>query len=90
MVQNRLQYHIQKMKNFYGFAKFFVKKNVTIDNIFGPFLNGIKDYFSLLKRKKMAKYRVDYQRYKLRQMEELIAQNNSHHFLSGRRVDDLR
>ena len=63
---------------------------MTVDNLLGPFIEGLKDYFSLLKRKKMAKYRVDYQRYRLRQMEELIAANNSHYFLQGRKIDDLR
>lgn len=90
MVQNQIQYHLQKIKNFLGFAKFFAKKSFTVENIFGPAINGLKDYFSLLKKKKMSKYRVDYQRYRLRQMEELIAKNSSHYFITGSKINDLR
>ena len=38
----------------------------------------------------MAQYRVNYQHYKLRQMEQLIAENNEHVFLKGNKLNELR
>ena len=42
------------------------------------------------KKLKMAQYRVNYQQYKLQQMEQLIAENNEHVFLRGNKLNELR
>ncbi len=50
----------------------------------------LKDFLTFSKKKKMARYRVNYQKYKLDQMEKLIAQNNEHVFLKGRTLNETR
>ena len=47
----------------------------------------IKDYLTMNKKLKMAKYRLNYQMYKLNQMEQLIAENNDHVFLRGNKIN---
>ncbi len=49
-----------------------------------------KDIFTVKRKLKMAQYRVNYQQYKLRQMEQLIAENNEHVFLRGNKLNELR
>ncbi len=50
----------------------------------------LKDFLTMNKKLKMAKYRVNYQMYKLNQMEQLIAENNEHVFLKGRKLNQTR
>ncbi|MGN0005232.1 MAG: hypothetical protein ACI37Z_04610 [Candidatus Gastranaerophilaceae bacterium] len=50
----------------------------------------LRDFLTFSKKMKMAKYRVNYQRYKLDQMQKLIAQNNEHVFLKGRTLNETR
>jgi len=90
LVQQVIQIQLQRFKNFLGFARHFVRKNLVPEVLFAPVITGLKDFFSLPKKRKMSKYRVDYQMYKLRQMEDLIAKNHDHYFLSGRKINDVR
>ncbi len=90
MFQNLIQTQLQRFKNFLGFAKYFAKKNLTPKILLDQVTAYMKDAFSLMKKKKMAKYRVDYQVYRLRQMEKLIAENNSHYFIAGKKINDIR
>lgn len=50
----------------------------------------VKDYLTMNRKLKMAKYRVNYQMYKLNQMEQLIAENNDHVFLRGNKINFTR
>lgn len=50
----------------------------------------LKDFLTMNKKLKMAKYRVNYQMYKLNQMETLIAENNEHVFLRGKKLNQTR
>ena len=45
----------------------------------------IKDVLTIRKKQKLVKYRLNYQMGKLKQMEKLIAANNDHVFLRGRK-----
>ena len=53
-------------------------------------LSSIVQFLTIDKKKKMAQYRVNSQMYKVKKMEELIAQSNEHLFLQGRKVNELR
>ena len=50
----------------------------------------LKDALTIGKKRKMVKYRLNYQIYKLNQMEKLIAQNNEHVFLRGNKFNEMR
>ena len=82
--------HVQRIKNFLGFAQNYVVKNNPIVAIASSFEATIRDFLTFGKKIKMAKYRVNYQQYKFNQMQELIAQNNEHVFLKGRTLNEIR
>ena len=50
----------------------------------------LKDFLTMKKKLKIAKYKVNYQMYKLNQMEQLIAENNEHVFLKGQKLNQTR
>ena len=50
----------------------------------------IKDILTIRKKQKLVKYRLNYQIGKLKQMEKLIAANNDHVFLRGRKFNETR
>lgn len=50
----------------------------------------LKDVLLLNRKKKMAHYRLSYQIHKLNEMEALIAKNNEHTFLKGKKFNTLR
>ena len=82
--------HIQRLKNFLEFAQnYFEKKNPFIA-ILVSIQETLRDFFTFKKKMDMAKYRLNYQRYKLSQMQSLIAENNEHVFLKGRSINEVR
>ena len=90
MLQEVLQTNLQKTINFFGYLASYLRRH----NLFQEFINSIvtmlKDYLSMNRKLKMAKYRVNYQMYKLDQMERLIAENNEHVFLRGNKLNIQR
>lgn len=78
------------MKNFLGFSKSYLMRNNPFKIFSKEFVNMLKGFFSMNKKRKMVKYRLNYQMYKLNQMEKLIAQNNDHVFLRGNKFNEMR
>jgi len=78
------------MKNFIGFARSYLIRNNPIKAFVDGFVATVKDMLSINKKRKLAKYRLNYQMYKLNQMEKLIAANNEHVFLRGNRFNEMR
>ena len=90
MVRQFILDKVRKLKTFSQFARYFVQKKCRPDVLLAPLVAYIKDSLSILKKRKYSKYRLDYQQYRLRQMEELIAKNSSHYFLNNRKIDEFR
>ncbi len=90
MFQNVIQDQIQSLKNFIYYIINFARRNNVIKEVFTQFVIAAKDFFTMKKKLKMAKYRVNYQMYKLNQMEQLIAENNEHVFLRGNKLNQTR
>jgi hypothetical protein len=90
--QNKIQLeiYIQKLKNFLRFSKGYINRNNPIKSFSAVIVTELKDFLTIGKKMKMAKYRVNYQKYKLDQMQKLIAQNNEHVFLKGRTLNETR
>lgn len=72
-----------------------VYKNFAIRN--NPFvilqqqiLEALKEFLTAGKKKKLAQYRVNSQIYRIKKMEQIIAQSNEHLFLQGRKVNEIR
>ncbi len=90
MFQEVLMTNAQKLVNFLQFARsYFVRKN-PLKAIANEITASIKEFLSMNKKIKMARYRLNYQKYKLSQMEQIIAQNNEHVFLRGRTLNETR
>ena len=73
-----------------NFARHFLRRQNFLAVIQQAIISVFKDIFTVKKKLKMAQYRVNYQQYKLRQMEQLIAENNEHVFLRGNKLNELR
>lgn len=86
--------YLKKLKkriiNFLQFSKAYVLKHNPVTQIKESVTTRLREIFSTNKKVKMAKYRLNYQKYKLNQMEQLIAQNNEHVFLKGRTLNEIR
>ena len=78
------------MRNFLGFSKSFLIRKNPFKLLSKEFVSMLKGFFSMNKKRKMVKYRLNYQLFKLNQMEKLIAQNNDHVFLKGNKFNEMR
>ncbi len=85
-----VELYLQRLKNFCQFSQAYIRKNNPIKIFVDDVVAQLKDFLTFSKKMKMAKYRVNYQRYKLDQMQKLIAQNNEHVFLKGRTLNETR
>lgn len=89
-MQQSIQTQIRRFRNFLGFAKsFWVRKN-PIKMMLITMISMLKEMLSTPQKRKIAKYRVNYQMHKLREMEDMIAKNNEHAFLRGRKFNEMR
>ena len=89
-MQQTVQLNLKRMKNFIGFAKSYLIRNNPIKAFVDGTVATTKDMLSINKKRKLAKYRLNYQMYKLNQMEKLIAANNEHVFLRGNKFNEMR
>ena len=90
MIQQTVALQTRRFINFINFARHFLRRQNFVASIQQAVVAIFKDIFTVKKKLKMAQYRVNYQHYKLRQMEQLIAENNEHVFLKGNKLNELR
>lgn len=90
LAENVLTSHYQKIMHFIRYARTYLIKKNPLKELTKDLTGGIKDFLTMNKKLKMARYRVNYQKYKLAQFEKLIAQNNEHVFLRGRTLNETR
>ena len=89
-MQQVLQNEYTKTKRFLEYAKNFLIRHNLFQEVLVQAVAILKDMLSCRKKLKIAKYRLNYQMYKLNEMEKLIAENNSHNFLQGNKINHLR
>lgn len=87
MFLDALQTNLQKIVNFFGYLMAYFRRHNPVQTIANRLVSMVKDYLTMNRKLKMAKYRVNYQMYKLNQMEQLIAENNEHVFLRGNKLN---
>lgn len=90
MFQQVIQNNIQNLLNFLGYVMAFLRRSNPLLSITSYLSTMLKDFLTMNKKLKMAKYRVNYQMYKLNQMETLIAENNEHAFFRGKKLNQTR
>ena len=85
-----LQTNLQKIVNFFGYLMAYFRRHNLLQSIANQIVTVVKDYLTMNRKLKMAKYRVNYNKHKLSKMEALIAESNEHTFLKGRNLNQLR
>ena len=85
-----LQVHINRLKNFLNFTKAFLKRRNPIKLFVTDFTTYIKDLITVKTKLKKIKFRINYERYKLKKTELILAQNSEHVFLKGRQLNQTR
>ena len=85
-----LQREIGKAKNFLNFAKAFLRKKNPVKLFIRDMVASIKDLLSMNEKLKKIEYRINYEKYKLKKTELILAQNSEHVFLRGRSLNQTR
>ncbi len=76
--------------NFLGFARSFFLRRNPIKTFINGLAEALKDFLTMNKKLKLARYRLSYHRHQLNKMESLIAENNQHTFLRGNKINEVR
>ncbi|MDD3237673.1 MAG: hypothetical protein PHV37_06190 [Candidatus Gastranaerophilales bacterium] len=90
MFQEALTTNAQKLLNFLQYSKSFLTRKNPLKLLSQGLSAKLKEVLTVNKKIKMARYRLNYQKYKLAQFEQIIAQNNEHVFLKGRTLNEMR
>jgi hypothetical protein len=90
LLQQTLETNFRRFRNFLGFARGFIIRKNPIKAIGMEFVEALKDFLTMNKKLKMARYRLNYHRHQLNRMESLIAENNEHAFLRGKSINEVR
>jgi len=88
--QAALQLNITRFKNFLNYTRVYFKKRNPVKNFIIPTINYINELLSVKKKLKKIEYRINYERYKLKKTELILAQNSEHVFLKGRSLNQTR
>ena len=81
---------IKQFKNFMGFTIAYLKKNNPIKIIVEGTTAYFQDLLTMNKKLTRIQNRINYERYKLKKTELILAQNSEHVFLKGRSINQTR
>lgn len=90
MFRETLEMNIKRLLDFLTYSKNFIVRKNPVKSMVSSFLEGIRDFLTMNKKRKMAMYRLNYHRHQLQKMEQLIAENNQHAFLKGNNLNQTR
>ncbi len=90
MLRDTLEMNIRRLIDFLLYSKNFLIRKNPIKAMSNSFMEGIKDFLTMNKKRKMAQYRLNYHRHQFQKMEQLIAENNQHTFLRGNHLNETR
>jgi len=90
LFQQVIQTNLQNLLNFFGYVISYLRRTNPLQAMSNYLVGILKDFLTMNKKLKIAKYKVNYQMYKLNQMEQLIAENNEHVFLKGQKLNQTR
>ena len=85
-----LQLHINRLRNFWNFTKAFLKKRNPIKSAVVGIKTYLQELLTVNQKLKKIQYRINYERYKLKKTELILAQNSEHVFLKGRSINQTR
>lgn len=90
LLQQTLETNFRRFKNFLGFSRGFVRRSHPFKSLLNWLNETAKDILLVHKKLKMAQYRLNYHKHQLHKMESLIAENNEHTFLKGKKINQVR
>ena len=85
-----LQKNMIRYINFLNFTKAYLKKNNPIKILVNSTITYIKELATIKQKLKKIEYRINYEKYKLKKTELILAQNSDHVFLHGRSLNQTR
>lgn len=85
-----LQLHINRFRNFFNYLQAYLKKTNPIKMFVTNTVTYINELLNVKKKLKKIEYRINYERYKLKKTELILAQNSEHVFLRGRSLNQTR
>ena len=90
MLRDTLEMNIKRLIDFLIYSKNFLIRKNPIKSMSDSFVEGIREFLTMNKKRKMAQYRLNYHRHQFQKMEQLIAYNNQHTFLRGNNLNETR
>ena len=90
MLRETLEMNIKRLVDFLIYSKNFLIRKNPLKSLSNSIVEGLKDFLTMKKKLKMAQYRLNYHRHQLNKMEQLIAENNEHNFLKGKKLNETR
>lgn len=85
-----LQLQFNRLRNFLNFTKAFLKKKNPIKMAVQSAKTYFQELFTVNQKLKKIQYRINYEKYKLKKTELILAQNSEHVFLKGRSLNQTR
>lgn len=90
MFLETLEMDIKRIVDFLIYSRNFLIRKSPVKALINSIVEGLKDFLTMNKKLKMAKYRLNYHRHQFQKMEQLIAENNQHSFLKGANLNETR
>lgn len=85
-----IQLHIRQFRNFMGFAVAYLKKNNPVKLLIENTTAYVQELLTIKTKLIKIQNRINYERYKLKKTELILAQNSEHVFLKGRQLNQTR
>ncbi len=85
-----IELQIRQMKNFMGFTVAFLKKRNPVKLLKEGVTAYIQNLLTVNQKLTRIQNRINYERYKLKKTELILAQNSEHVFLKGRQINQTR
>lgn len=86
----KLQFHINRLKNFLNFTKAYLKKKNPVKTFIKQTISTVQELITVKDKLKNIERRINYEKYKLKKTELILAQNSEHVFLKGRSLNQTR
>lgn len=85
-----LQLNYNRFRNFLNFTRAYLKKKNPIKMFITSAVAYYKELAGIKQKLKKIEYRINYEKYKLKKTELILAQNSEHVFLKGRSLNQTR
>ena len=90
MFRDTLEMNIKRFLDFAIYSKNFLIRKNPLKAFADSFVEGLRDFLTMNKKRKMAQYRLNYHMHQFKKMVQLIAENNQHTFLKGNNLNETR